>query len=295
MEIEKLDEGLSTLMKEAWKVRQQNFSNSIEFDIPKNTMVISLTGQQCSLNCAHCGGHYLKGMATIEDGKNQCLLNKYTSCLISGGCNKQGVVEFNNNMKFIQYLRDKSKKINMHIGLVDEEQIKMISDLVDCVSFDFVADEETIKEVYGLSKDTKHYIETYKSLRKYTKVIPHICIGLKGGQVKGEYETLKILKDIGVDGLVFIIFIPTPDTTYQDRKPPKLEEILKLLAKARIDFPDVPIHLGCMRPKGKIRANIDYYAVQCGVNKIVNPTKYGIKSAEELGLEIKYGEECCVL
>lgn len=282
-------------MDQAWAVRQKNFTPSIEFDIPSDTKAVSLTDDHCSLDCAHCGGHYLKGMTPISQLKDSMILEGSSSCLISGGCNKSGVVEFGRQLQFIKGLKEDSKKINMHVGLIEEEEIKKIVNLADCVSFDFVADDETIHEVYGLSRRASDYIRTYKNLRKYVKVLPHICIGLKGGEIRGEYESIRVLKEIGTDGLVFIVFIPTPGTRYAHKNPPKLENVVEILARARIEFPDIPIHLGCMRPKGRIRAEIDYYAIQCGINKLVNPTSYGVRRAEELGLSIAYGRECCVL
>lgn len=295
IKIPELSTDLNKLVQQAWEIREKNFSPLIEFDIPHDTMAVTLTGHYCSLNCAHCGGHYLKGMNTIDEAREKLTLEDNTSLLISGGCDKLGAVDFNKEMEFIKEVKEKSKKINMHVGLIEKDEIDKIAEFADCVSFDFVVDEETIKEVYGLKRTASDYIETYKNLKSKVKVIPHICIGLKGGEVTGEYEALKVLKELGIDGLVFIVFIPTPGTQYGDRKPPELEKVVEILAKARVDFPKIPIHLGCMRPKGKIRAQIEHYAVQCGVNKVVNPTTYGIKKAEELGLNIKYGRECCVL
>ncbi len=295
IKIQKLNSDLTQLMKQAWEIREKNFSPLIEFDIPQDTMTVSLTGSYCSLDCAHCGGYYLKEMNTIDEARKKLSLDHHTSWLVSGGCDQFGAVQFNEGMEFIKEARQRSKKINMHVGLIAQEQIAKIVSLVDCVSFDFVVDDETIKEVYGLKRTASDYIETYKSLRAAVKVVPHICIGLKGGEIQGEYEALKVLKELGLDELVFIIFIPTPGTRYADRTPLALEKVVEVLAKARIEFPDIPIHLGCMRPTGKLRAEIDYYGVQCGVNKIVNPTRYGIKKAEDLGLDIKYGRECCVL
>ncbi|MFD3156637.1 radical SAM protein [Haloimpatiens sp. FM7330] len=289
-----LSDELIKMMDKAWRVRSENFTNDIEFDIPVKTLPVSVTGEYCELKCAHCNGHYLKGMTPVENVDKQ-VINEYDSFLVSGGCNKEGVVELDKHLEFLKQLKDSGKKINMHLGLIDEEKIEKIKDLADCVSFDFVVDDETIKEVYGLNKTYKDYINTYKKLKDKTKVVPHICIGLKGGEVKGECKALDVLKEIGVDALVFIIFIPTQGTVYENRKSPHLDEIVKILAQARVQFPDKPIHLGCMKAKGKIRKYIDYYAVKCGVNKIVNPTDYAVKAAEELQLSIKKGQECCVL
>ncbi len=280
------------LMDRAYEMRKSNFGDSIEFDIPDMTKVISVTGDKCILDCAHCGGHYLKGMTPISSDIN---FDDCSSVLISGGCDEMGKVDMGRHIAFIKNTKNKNVKVNTHLGLVEKEQIEKVSALTDCVSFDFVTDKNTIMDVYGLDKSADDYVRTYTELKKYTRVIPHICIGLHGGEVHGEYGALEKLKELGADALVFIVFIPTPGTRYAKKSPPAIDEIAKLLSTARIEFPNIPIHLGCMRPKGKLRAQIDFTAIKCGVNKIVNPTGPSIKLAKELGLEIKYGRECCVL
>jgi lipoyl synthase len=291
------------LINQAWEVRNKNFPKEIEFDYPEATEVITLTGKSCALDCAHCGGHYLQGMKTIEEVeyKHSCAGHKskhkgkeIKSCLISGGCDSHGKVPFMQQLPFISDLKS-SKKLNFHVGLVNSEEAKKLKDLADVVSFDFVADDETVSEVFGLGRKAEDYLYTYRELRKNLKVLPHICIGLKGGELVGEYRALELLAQEGVDGLVFIVFIPTPDTRYADRQPPALEEVVRLLAQARLKFPDKPIFLGCMRPKGRYRQALDLAALRCGVNKIVVPTRAAVNLAQELGLKVSYGEECCVL
>lgn len=294
MEIRRVAPSLQEELKKGWEVRTENFPPFIQFDYPNQTESISVTGDNCSMDCAHCGGYYLQHMTPL-DTFTQEEFNKFSSCLISGGCDSRGKVDLAGHLEELKGISD-NKKINMHVGLLNKEEINKISYLADVVSFDFIADQATIDEVYGFDKTVDDYVNTYRQLKKDVQVLPHICIGLKGGEIAGEYKALEILKEIGVDdGLVFIVFIPTSETKYADRNPPALEKVIKLLTVARKMFPKVPIHLGCMRPKGRYRAELDYYAVEAGVNKIVVPTSYGVKRAEEFGLEISYGEECCVL
>ncbi len=250
-----------------------------------------MTGNSCDLNCAHCGGQYLKNMIPVEKAAEEIARQGSTSCLLSGGCSKQGSVSIK-----LDSLKPalEGLKVNAHVGLITEEEIQAIYREVDVVSFDFLVDDLTIKEVYHLDKTGDDYIRTYQMLKRYTKVVPHICIGLKGGEIRGEYQALDQLAKLGLDRLVFIIFIPTKGTIYADRKPPKLEEVVNIMAYARIMFPTIPIHLGCMRPRGRYRAEIDYYAVETGLNKLVNPTPPAIKRAKELGLQIINTEDCCV-
>jgi len=51
---------------------------------PYNTSSVSLTGQACSLECRHCGRHFLKNMVTIDKIPEKGM-GKFKSLLISGG------------------------------------------------------------------------------------------------------------------------------------------------------------------------------------------------------------------
>lgn len=262
----------------------------ISFVYPHNTKSISVTDQHCEQNCAHCGGHYLKAMLPISAIQD----SSATSFLISGGCKEGGTVPIGQHVAELKALKQ-GRRYNLHIGLMDKAEIAEIAQIADYVSFDFVGDDETIRDVFGLERTVNDYIHCYTELRRQVKVMPHICIGLHGGEIRGEYRALEILRKLGMDGLTFIIFTPTRGTRYADCLPPKMEEVVKLLKWAREVCPSLPIHLGCMRPGGRYRSEIDQWAVKIGVDRIVNPTPGAVALAQELGLSIRRSEECCVL
>ncbi len=285
---------MEELIAKAWQVRLANFPKAIEFDFPVNTKAVSVTGASCGLKCAHCDGHYLKKMVHIDNWQKG-LGSNTTSCLISGGCDDKGKVPILRYLPTIEEIRASQRKTNLHVGLLEDEEIEKVSSVADVVSFDFVGDDETIREVYGLNKSVTDYIHVYNKLKEKVTVLPHICIGLRGGKISGEYQALELLQKLGVKGLVFIVFAPTAGTIYAEKEPPSLAEVAEVLCQARIAFPDVSINLGCMRPKGRYRAELDHLALRCGVNKIVQPTSGAIKLANQLGLLVHRGEECCVL
>lgn len=305
----------SSLIERAWRVRQENFPPAIEFDYPNKTKVISTTGTACSLDCAHCGKHYLEGMTPIAEALAEATAAgtgaaategdagvtaagpapaKPRSYLISGGCDRSGRVPVLHHKAAIEALKA-TGRVNFHVGLVDEDEAKALAAYADAVSFDFVGDDDTIHETFGLDKTVSDYLESYRALRRHTKVLPHICIGLRGGAMSGEERALQILCREGADALVFIVFIPTKGTRYADRTPPPVSAVIDTLIRARLDFPKTPIFLGCMRPSGRYRVELDQAAVRCGVQKIVIPARPAIQLAKELGLEVTRGEECCVL
>ncbi|MDD4601778.1 hypothetical protein SDC9_11480 [bioreactor metagenome] len=265
--------------------------DAIHFAYPLKTKPVSVTGTKCELNCAHCGGHYLKHMKPLAEVSGT---DGSASWLVSGGCRPDGGVPLTESIDRLAELKQ-GRRFNMHVGLVDEKEINSLATIADCVSFDFVGDNQTIKEVFGNGRTVQDYVDCYAALSRKVRVMPHICIGLAGGELRGEYKAMELLGELGVEALTFIIFIPTRGTRFADRKPPCLAEVAKLLSDARLKFPSIPLHLGCMRPGGRYREEIDNWAVRIGINTIVNPTPSAVRLAEKLGLAITRGEECCVL
>ncbi len=284
---------LNSLLDQAWKVRQAFFSHQIEFAAPNRTLAISVTGSSCELNCAHCNGVYLQKMIPLEQALS-LKGSREKSYLVSGGCNPLGKVPLLERWNELEELALRGP-LNLHAGLVNDEEARKLAEIATVVSFDFVGDDETISTVYGIPVTVENYLNAYRALQKYTRVIPHICIGLKGGVIDGEYKTLEILKDEAVEAFSFIVFRPTAETAFSECSPPSLEETARFIATARLMFPRTPLYLGCMRPGGRYREQLDTMAIKAGVNKIVLPTPEARCLAEELGLAITVSEECCSL
>jgi uncharacterized radical SAM superfamily protein len=281
---------LETSLARAWAVRRAHFPDEITWSYPLDTAVLSLTGTQCALDCAHCGGHYLGGMRPIWEAEP----DGASSCLISGGCDPTGRVPVLAHRERVRAWRQ-GRNMNWHVGFVSEEEMEAIAPLVDVVSFDFVGDDRTIQEVYGLERTVDDYVETYRTLRRFARTLPHVTIGLRGGELGHELPAIRFLQELGVDGLVFLVFVPTPGTRYADRQPPAPAAVAGLLAEARLRFPDVPLYLGCMRPKGRYRDEVDPLAVRAGINVVVSPSRPARQIAAELGLVTLKSRECCVL
>ena len=181
------------------------------------------------------------------------------------------------------------------LGLISEPDLHALQPYADVVSFDLVGDNETIREVYGLDRTVSDYVATYQLLREQLPVVPHVTIGLRGGQMGHEAKVLDILSEIGCEALVFLVFIPTPGTHYANRQPPLVTDVVHFVAEARLRFPETPLYLGCMRPRGAYRKALDPLAVRAGLNHIVSPAREAVTLAQELGLVVERGTECCVL
>ncbi len=277
-------------ISEGWGVRMAQHVPTMSFVRPTATTPISVTGARCGLNCAHCGGHYLAHMQPIGEAQP----NGARSLLISGGCDAQGRVPVAPHLETIAQLR-RGRRLNWHLGLVKPEDLEGLPPLVDVISFDIVGDAETARQVYGLNVTLDDYVQTLRHLRQVAPVVPHVTIGLYGGQIRAERAALEALAAEGVERVILIVFIPTPGTRYAACTPPPLDEVASLLADARCLLPQAGLYLGCMRPHGRYRQQLDELAVACGLNLIVNPTRAAERAAQVAGLAVAWGDECCAL
>jgi len=268
---------------------------------------ISVSGEHCALNCAHCGKHYLKGMQSLKSALEGDIAPekehqsraplRAQSYLISGGCTSQGKVPLVPYLDKLEQL-SKTSRLNVHTGLVNKEEAKALSEVADAASFDFVGNRDIIQKVYGLNKDVSDYLHSYRNLVDsfgMDRVVPHVTIGLLEGKISNEAEAVSLLALEGISKLALLVFRPTPGTQFEKIPPPNLEEVAAVIAKIRTIIPTVPIYLGCMRPGGSYRNLLDRVAVQCGLNKIVQPAGSFKAAAKEKNLRIIYEEECCSL
>ncbi len=280
---------LEALLSKAWQVRCEHWPPVLDACYPVGTLPISVTGEACALNCAHCGGRYLRGMRPL-DGVFQV---RQPSVLISGGCDARGRVPvWLYRERLAELVR--GKRSNWHLGLVSEAELAAVGDLLDVVSLDFVGDDQTIREVYGLAATVADYEEAYRACSRWAMVVPHITIGLRGGRLGHERAALERLRGLGPRRLVFLVFIPTAGTRFGHLAPPRVEEVAELLAEARLLFPEAFLQLGCMRPQGEYRLRLDRLAVEAGVNSVVNPAAELKEHCAALGLRWRESFECCV-
>ena len=102
------------------------------------------------------------------------------------------------------------------------------------------------------------------------------------------------MTEIKLDNLCYIIFVPIEGTLFGNRKPPAVSKVQAIFEKTIELLPETRIYLGCMRPSGKYRDEIDVKAVETGIHGVVMPSKKAIERAKELGIEIVWKQECCV-
>ncbi|MEM2676062.1 MAG: radical SAM protein [Candidatus Bathyarchaeia archaeon] len=269
---------------------------------PKDFPTVSVTGKGCALNCKHCGGKVLETMRparTIEELYNLCAKLKAdgaVGCLISGGCLPDGSVPLDKFTKAIRRVKaDFGLTIFAHVGIVNfEKALKLKEAGIDAALIDIIGDDETIREVYNLKVTVNNYEDSLKALSQAGLCfVPHVIVGLHYGRLKGELHALQMISRYKPSALVIIAFMPIRGTIMENVKPPEPLEIAKVLAIARVMLPETPIALGCMRPKGRHRAETDTLAIKAGVDAIAFPSEEAIKYAEAQGYGISFLSHCC--
>jgi uncharacterized radical SAM superfamily protein len=93
--------------------------------------------------------------------------------------------------------------------------------------------------------------------------------------------------------LVLVILMPLYGTAMAGTAPPAVEEIGKFFGEARRALPDTPIALGCARPLGPAKAQIDRLAVDAGFAGIAYPAEGIVAYAEARGLVPEFHDACC--
>ena len=308
-ELLKLDNReLEPILNLAYKVKKRNFGDLLKIYIPnKRFPAISITGSECSLHCEHCNKKYLDGMKPILNNSDlkSYLLELYhndgVGVLLSGGCLPDGSVPLLNFLDTIKEIKKKTNLIiNAHTGLLSEETAKQLAHAgVDIVSFDVTMDEDVINNIYHLNKNIDDYKNAISIMQKYgINIVPHICIGLYYGKIHKELETIKFLKESGLDPslIVFIALIP-PISSENNFLRPQPSDIAKISAITRFVYPDIELSLGCMRPRGEVKLEIEKYAIKAGINRIEIPSKNTLKWVKKNEPEAVFSffSACCAI
>lgn len=256
---------------------------------PQKTRPVSATGHCCALDCAHCGGKFLRGMSTPSEAVAAASgEDAPKSWLLSGGCDGRGAVPLPPE----SVLRELARvgRINWHPGLAPPETVERARGYVDCISFDFIGNDDTVSRVLGLNARVKDYLDTYRRLREIAPVVPHLVVGLDGSRIRGEYRALDLLAAEGTESLVILVLWPARGTAFENLSPPDLRDVFSVFAAARTKLPRARLSLGCMRPPGAYRTAVDAMAAAVGFDMIVQPAGPVVA---EVASSVAHFDECC--
>lgn len=259
---------------------------------PGRTLSLSLSDHACQQQCAHCNGHYLKGMATFSSLPDKDLSN-YDAVLISGGSNKSGAVDFSQHLSKILDL-PKHLKINLHPGFQSPVNLVALSERTPMISFDLPGSNEVIRDVFKLPYSIEDYRNLFLEYAQKFRTVPHVTIGLNAGKDSGETATIDFLAENPPAEAVFIVFRPTQGTEMAKAHPPTVELVINTLTQAMQKL-KCPVKLGCMRPAGLYRRDMDILSWLHGIEKIVHPDHQLLQILQSNSVIILEDKNCCAL
>ncbi|MDX9871515.1 MAG: radical SAM protein [Clostridia bacterium] len=264
-------------------------------------MHISVTGTDCSLRCEHCQGKLLEGMVPAGSPEefvkliDELIKKGCRGILVSGGADARGEVPLGPYVEGMGYARKRGLKVLVHCGLISRSTAIALQEAgVQQALLDIIGDEETIRRVYHLkNRTTRDYLDAMLNCREAgLDFAPHVVMGLNYGKLGGEYRALEMIQQAAPRVLVLVVLTPVRGTSMGSAAPIPVQEAGALLRHAREVFPGI-ITLGCAKPPGAYKEELERTAVDCGVDVIAFPTAGTVEYAQALGYDITYKEECC--
>jgi len=215
--------------------------------------------------------------------------------LVSGGADARGIVPLTEFMGSMQYARKRGLTVLAHPGLIEEATALRLMDCgVSQVLLDVIGDARTIKEVYHLDRTPRDYLESMISCKKAgLDFAPHLVAGLHFGRMLGEYAALRMIRDAGARTLVIVVLTPTAGTGMRDLDPPGLDEIKSVFEHARAMDREIFLTLGCKKPPGAYKIEVERMAVDCGFDGIAFPGGPTISYCIGIGRIPVFMENCC--
>jgi lipoyl synthase len=271
---------------------------------PRRFLPVSVTGSACALSCDHCQAKVLAGMISVRAGQDLFDLARTLKAqgseglLVSGGSTRTGGVPLLPHLRHVPRIREElGMKVIVHSGVVSPGLADGLAQAgVDGVMLDIIGADETLREVYHLDltvadMDTSLRLLAAQGLR----VIPHIVLGLHYGRFLGEHRALEMVASYPVSTLILVVLVPLVGTPMAHLPPPSVDEVTRFFGTARLAAPATTINLGCARPLGQVKAELDRAAIDLGLNGIAYPADGAISYARSRGLEPRLYEYCCSL
>ncbi|MEZ4812251.1 MAG: radical SAM protein [Caldisericia bacterium] len=261
---------------------------------------VSITGRHCDLNCDHCGAKILHTMPDcntpeklLEYAKN-AEKNGALGMLVSGGSHPSGKLPwevFANTLKIIK--KETNLFLSVHCGFPDKEQMKLLEEArIDQALIDVIGSDEIARKVYHLpSGFAKKAVDAAFSTT--IEVVPHILVGLNYGKNSEEESAIDILRKYNPKKIVIIALRPTKDTPMENVTPPSPQRVTEVIKYAKTVLPESTVNLGCARPVGYHKRELDKLALLAGVDGIAVPALGTYEWAAENGFEIKKYPTCC--
>jgi len=300
-------------------VRRANFPDVMDFyapglkrwqtsewvpENPRRFLPVSVTGSACALCCDHCQAKVLEGMVSVRADQDLFALaarlheQGSEGLLVSGGSTRTGGVPLLPHLRHIPRIRaELGMKVIVHSGVVSPQLAAGLAEAgVDGVMLDIIGADETLRDVYHLDLTVADMDRSLRLLSDQgLRIIPHIVLGLHYGQFLGEHRALEMLTSYPVSTLILVVLVPLVGTPMAHIPPPPVDQVTDFFGTARLAAPATTINLGCARPLGAAKTELDQAAIDLGLNGIAYPADGAISYARSRGLTPRLYEYCCSL
>lgn len=308
---------MSATLTDGFAIRRANFPDVIELYAPglkrwetsewkpanaRRFLPVSVTGSACALQCEHCRAKVLDGMVSVGAGEDLFDLARRLrglgseGLLVSGGSTRAGGVPLIPHLRHVPRIREElGMRVIVHSGVVSPALAAALADAgVDGVMLDVIGADETIRDVYHLDLTVEDFEHSLALLaERGLQIIPHVVLGLHFGRFLGEHRALEIVARHPVSTLILVVLVPLVGTPMAQVPPPPLEDVVDFFGVARAAMPATKVNLGCARPLGDMKVELDRAAVDHGLNGIAYPAEGIVAYARSRGLEPKFYEYCC--
>jgi hypothetical protein len=215
--------------------------------------------------------------------------------LLSGGSDPQGKMPWPGFYDAIRRVKEETGLfLSAHVGFPDRVTASRLHQAgVKQALIDVMGDEETASQVYHLQA----LEQVHESLESISgsglQLAPHLVAGLFYGKIKGEYRALEVLSRYNLSALVIVVLTPMKGTAMAEASPPSPLEVARLIARARILMPRLPISLGCERPRNRQGFLMEKLAIMAGATRMAIWSEEAIEEAQRLGLKPRFQPTCC--
>jgi len=264
---------------------------------------ISITGAACQLQCDHCKAKILEPMIAATTPMQlwrvvrERIDNGAQGMLLTGGSNVRNEVEYKDFLPVIRKikLQHPGFMIVCHTALVDGPAALAMEDAgIDVAMMDVIGAQDTITQVYHLKRRVEDFENTLRILSKTSmRVVPHIVLGLHYGRLLGEWRALEIIQNHPVDAVVLVVVMPYYAPAKRPFDVPASGTIGRFFAQAKTQLANTPLFLGCARPPGRVKTEIDIYALLAGFKGIAYPSDGIAELARSLGRKVNISSTCC--
>lgn len=269
----------------------------------KQWPAVSITGADCKLQCDHCKAKILEPMQAARTPDdlwrvvNDALAGGAKGILLTGGSNHGNEVDYSAFFPILKRIKTAFPQfaIAAHAALVNRDAAQQMEDAgIDTAMLDIIGAQDTLTQVYHLKRpvaDFEHSLACLAATRM--RVVPHIVIGLHYGKLLGEWRALEILQRQRIDAAVLVVAMPFYAPPGRPFATPDSAGVGRFFLDARRALPDTPLLLGCARPAGRVKLEIESYAIMAGLDGLAYPSEGMAELAAQLGRKTSLSPACC--